>query len=438
MTSTGFTLAILLAPILTVTAVAQQQKYARVDSRELPGNHKDSSMFSGLYAARDGMVYIGSSVHGGSAQFYQYDPRTDRVRHIAGMAEFLGMAGRGIRVPGKIHTRFVEDRQGRVYFGTMCEDSGPTNIDPYSWEGPHWMRYDPKADKLEDLGSINRLWGIYGLAIDDKRNRLFGTAWDGHLYRYDIDTGSTHDFGRVDNWDDDRHIAADDEGNVYGAYPKARIWKYDAKTERVLDLSVQFPYDPLVFPRRMSNPMLDRKAIWRVVDWDPVDRVIYGVDGGSSLLFRYDPKDGPEGKATFLERLCAEQFYTTDRKDVPFSTLAFTIGKDRKIYHAATGLDFDYEARLESNEVARKRGDPRAISYTELIAYDLRTRRRENLGMMRTMAGEHVFGCGAATCGRDGAIYFVGGVEEKNPEKAAGKTGGVAPYSLRLLIYKPK
>src|SRR4029077_17846327 len=136
--------------------------------------------------------------------------------------------------------------------------------------------------------------GIYGLAIDPQRNRLFGTAWDGHLYRHDIDTGLTHDLGRVDNWDDDRHIAADDEGNVYGAYPKARIWKYDAKTERVYDLTVQFPYDERVYPRRMSNPMLARKAIWRVVDWDPVDRVIYGVDGGSSFLFRYDPKDGPE------------------------------------------------------------------------------------------------------------------------------------------------
>jgi hypothetical protein len=395
-------------------------------------------MFSGVYAARSGMVYIGSSIHGGAAQFYQYDPRTDRIRHIADIAEALGMAGRGIRLPGKIHTRFVEDQQGRIYFGTMCEDSGPTNVDPYSWEGPHWMRYDPKTDKLEDLGLINRLWGIYGLAIDTKRNRLFGTAWDGHLYRYDIDAGKSHDLGRVDNWDDPRHIAADDAGNVYGPYPKARIWKYDARTERVYDLAVQFPYDPLVWPRRMSNPMLDRKAIWRVIDWDPVDRVFYGVDGGSSLLFRYDPKDGPGGKATFLAKLAAERFYTSDRQDVPFSSLAFTIGKDRKIYHAATGLDFDFEAKLEANELAAKRGDQKAISYAELVVYDLRAKRRENLGQLRTAAGEHVFGCGAASAGIDGAIYFAGGVEERIAEKAAGRTGGIAPYSLRLFIYRPK
>jgi hypothetical protein len=430
----------MLSALLLAAALGGQSppKYALVETREFPGNHRDSAMFSGLYAARDGTVYIGTSIHGGSAQFYRYDPRTGRVEHIAGMGEFLGQTGRGVRVAGKIHTRFVEDRQGRIYFATMCEDSGPTNIDPYSWDGPNWMRYDPRAGKLENLGSINRLWGPYGLAIDEKRNRLFATTWDGHLYRHDIDSGRTHDLGRVDNWDDPRHIACDDEGNVYGPYPKARIWKYDAKTERVYDLSVQFPYDHLVFPRRMSNPMLDRKAIWRVVNWDPVDRVIYGVDGGSSLLFKYDPKDGPEGKATFLARMCAEEYYDSDRKDIPFATLAFTIGKDRRIYYAASGSDFDYEARLESNELARQRGNPRAVSYTELIAYDLKARRRENLGVLCTKDGAQVFGCGAATCGTDGTIYFVGGVEEKEPEKAAGETGGITPYALRLLLYRPK
>ncbi|MCE5307075.1 MAG: hypothetical protein LLG20_05495, partial [Acidobacteriales bacterium] len=211
---TRVTLSVLL--LATAAAVQPQPKYALVETRNLPGSHKDSAMFSGLYAARDGTVYIGTSIHGGSAQLYRYDPRAGRVEHIAGMAEFLGQLGRGVRVAGKIHTRFVEDRQGRIYFATMCEDSGPTNVDPYSWEGPNWMRYAPRAGKVENLGSINRLWGAYGLAIDEKRNRLFATTWDGHLYRYDIDDGRTHDLGRVDNWDDARHIASDDEGNVYG------------------------------------------------------------------------------------------------------------------------------------------------------------------------------------------------------------------------------
>jgi sugar lactone lactonase YvrE len=394
-------------------------------------------MFSALYAARDGMLYVGLCTHAGSGQFYQYNPKADRMRHIADLASFLGQAGKGIRTAGKIHTRPVEDRDGRIYFATMCEDSGPPNIDPYSWEGPHWIRYDPKADRLEDLGQINRLWGIYGLAIDANRNYLFGTAWDGHLYRYDINAAITLDLGRVDNWDDLRHIAADDDGNVYGCYPKARIWKYDARAEQVYDLSVQIPYDPRVYPRRLSNPTLDRKAIWRVVQWDPVDRAIYGVDGGSSILFRYDPNDGPEGKVTELARLSAERFYDSSRKDIPYSSLAFTIGTDRRIYFAPAGLDFDYEQRLEAAQLAQARERLKVSPYSELIAYDLRLRTRVNLGVLRTMDGRRVFGCGGAASGLDGTIFLGAAVEVKDAQKEAGKVAGVYPYAMELLIYRP-
>ena len=44
------------------------------------------------------------------------------------------------------------------------------------------------------------------------------------------------------------------------------------------------------------------------------------------------------------------------------------------------------------------------------------------------------------SCRNERSIFneFAGGIEEKNVEKAAGKSGGIAPYSLRLLIYRPK
>ena len=428
----GFLLVIQAGP----ASGSEAEKCVYLESRSFQGNHKEDQMFSALYAAAEGTVYVGLCTHAGSAQFYSYDPRGDRMRHVADMAEFLGQTGKGIRTAGKIHTRFVEDKDGRIYFATMCEDAGPPNIDPYSWEGPNWLRYSPKTGELENLGLINRLWGLYGLAIDRKRNRLFGTAWDGHLYRYDIDARRTVDLGRVDNWDDLRHIVADDQGNVYGCYPKARIWKYDAATERVYDLSTQTPYDPQVYPRSLSDPMLDRKAIWRVVEWDSVDRAIYGVEGGSSILFRYDPYDGPEGKVTELARLCAERFFSSNRKDIPYSSLAFTIGKDHRIYYAPAGLDFDYEARLEAARLAQVRSGLKITPYSELITYDLKSRKRTNLGMLKTRDGRHVFGCGGAATGPDGTIYLCAAVEVKDPQQAAGRVAGTHPFVMELLIYR--
>jgi len=415
-----------------------EEKYAYVDSRDFPGNHKETSMYSSLSTASDGRIYIGLCVHGGPSQFYQYDPAADRMRHIADIPEFLGEKGKGTRVTCKLHTKAVEDRDGRLYFGTMCEDGGPLNIEPSSWPGHHWMRYDPKADKLEDLGLDNRLWGTYGLAIDRQKNYLFATDWSGHVYRFDIDHGVTRDLGRVDNWDVLRSIAADDEGNVYGCYPpKARIWKYDAKTERIYDLSVSIPYDVTIFPRTMTNPMLERKAIWRAVEWDPVDKVIYGVNGGNSVLFRYDPKDGPEGKVTTLERLCSEYFYHSDRRDVPYSTLAFTIGKDRKIYYSPVGIAFDFIHDLGKVDLAQDFGGIRTSPHSELTTYDLRTGKREYLGILRTKDGRGVFGCGAATCGIDGTIYLCGAVEAKDAKETAGIAMEKYPFKMSLLTYKP-
>jgi len=420
-------------------ALAQvEEKYAYVDWRDFPGNRKENSMYSALYPASDGKLYIGLCTHAGASQFYQYDPVTDNMRHIADVPRFLGERGKGIRTAGKVHTKLVEDRQGRIYFGTMCEDSGPTEIDPYSWQGPHWIRYDPKTDKLEDLGLINRLWGIYGLAIDRQRNYLFATAWNGHVYRLDIDRKITRDLGRVDDWDVLRFIVADEEGNVYGCYPpNARIWKYDAKTERIYDLSVSIPRDPAVFPRKMTNPMLERKAIWRVVEWDPVGKVIYGVSGGNSILFRYDPKDGPEGKVTTLGKLCSEYFYHSDRKDVPYSTLAFTIGKDRKIYYAPAGMAFDFTVKVEAATLAADLGGVSRSPHSELITYDLETHKRQYLGILRTTDNRSVFGCGAAACGPDGTIYLCGAVETKDVKNAAGTVLDKYPFKMSLIIYKP-
>jgi hypothetical protein len=184
--------------------------------------------------------------------------------------------------------------------------------------------------------------------------------------------------------------------------------------------------------------MLDRKAIWRVVEWDSVDHALYGVDGGSSILFRYDPQDGANGKVTELSRLCAERFYTSNRKDIPYSTLAFTIGKDRRIYYAPAGIDFDYEARLEGVHLSQAQGGLKITPYSELVVYDLKSRERTNLGMLKTKDGRNVYGCGGAAAGRDGTIYLCCATEVKDPQEAAGKVAGERDEPCYLFSFDPK
>lgn len=412
--------------------------------RFVGGSEREDSMWSALYGARSGKLYIGLCTHAEAAHFFEFDPATQTMNHIADLTAFKGERGQGIRTTGKIHVRMGEDEMGRIYFGDFCEDTGPESVDPASYRGPHWFRYDPAQRKLENLGQINRQWGLLGLVLEPKYQRLYGLAEDGHLYTFDLRGKTTTDLGRVDDWDICRTIFADDEGNVYGSFPVGRIWKYDPKQNRIFDLrSTRLPIDPRATPRTMSNPSLDRKVYWRVIEWDPVDRVAYGVMVGDSMLFKFDPHDGPEGSVTPLVRLCAERYLKADPSLIPVATLGLTISRDRRIYYApVVSVAFDYGASSwdvadERKFTAHLTGEAVAPE-AGLVVYDIATQHRRELGVMRTPDGRRVFGVGGACTGeKDGTIYFVGAVEERDPNRVASKIDNRWPFSMALLAYTP-
>ncbi len=427
-------------------AGAAEQKIVTVQPyRFTGGSEREDSMWSALYAAQSGKLYIGLCTHAEAAHFFEFDPQTQTMLHVADMTEFKGERGKGIRTTGKIHVRMGEDAQGRIYFGDFCEDTGPECVDPASYRGPNWFRYDPEKRQLENLGQINRQWGLLGFVLEPKYQRLYGLAEDGHLYTFDLKTRVTSDLGRVDDWDICRTIFADDEGNVYGSFPIGRIWKYDPKRDRLLDLrGTRVPLDPRATPRTMSNPLIDRKVYWRVVEWDAKDRVAYGIVVGDSMLFKFDPYAGPEGTVTPLVRMCAERYLDADPSLIPVSTLAMTIARDHRIYYApVVSVAFDYagiswdvaDERKFTAHLTGKDVPPESV----LVVYDIAARQRRELGLMRAPDGRRVFGLGGACTGkRDGKIYFVGALEEPDPKRVANRIDNKWPFSMALLSYTPE
>lgn len=409
------------------------------------GNYREESMWSALYGAKSGKIYIGLCTHAEAAHFYEFDPATEQMRHLCDLTTLHDERGEGINTNGKIHVRMGEDREGNIYFGGLNEDTGPESIDPSSYKGAYWYRYNPRLDKVEVLGRISRHFGLLGMVMDPVYMRLYGLAEDGHLYMHDIEARTTRDLGKVDDWDICRTIFADDQGNVYGSFPVAQIWKYDPKLDEVIDFpNIRLQYDMRVLPRTMSKPMIDRKVIWRVIEWDPVEKVAYGIVGGNSMLFRYDVHQGAEGRIDYLLPLTAPQYWDeTDVRSVPFATLALTISQDRKIYFAPTASgSFDYvgnswDVKDEEKLQAKLAGGyfP-PVSY--LVSYDLNEHRRTSHGLMVTEGGNLVFGLGGACTGaKDGRIYFVGAIEEKDPADVVGSVGRRWPFSMGLVAYDP-
>lgn len=424
----------------------EQEEKAVVEHFRFAGNHREESMWSALYGAKSGKVYIGLCTHAEAAHFYEFDPETKNMRHLCDLTELHNERGEGINTNGKIHVRMGEDEHGNIYFGGLNEDTGPEAIDPSSYLGAFWYRYNPTLDKVEVLGKISRHFGLLGMVYEPVYKRLYGLAEDGHLYMYDIALRSTRDLGKVDDWDICRTIFADDEGNVYGSFPVAQIWKYDPVKDEVIDFpNIRLQYDMRVPPRTMSKPMIDRKVIWRVIEWDPVDKVAYGIVGGNSMLFKYDVHKGEEGEIEYIIPLSAPQYWDEGNpRNIPFATLALAISKDRKIWYAPTASgSFDYignswDVKDEEKFQAKMAGGyfP-PVSY--LISYDIEAGRRESHGLMLTKEGNLVFGLGGACVGaKDGKIYFVGAIEEKDPAFEVGKVSRRWPFSMGLVAYDPE
>ncbi|MCU0472118.1 MAG: hypothetical protein MUC93_01965 [Bacteroidales bacterium] len=397
----------------------------------------DASIWSAMYIASNNKIYIGLCTHADAANVYEFDISTSTMKHLANLTILLDERGKGIWTNGKIHVR-MQELDGYVYFGSFCEDNGPPAIDANSYNGPRWFRINMETGRVEPLSKINSFWGLTGQTMDKMRRIIYGLDEIGHLSRYFIDEDYTEDMGRVDNWDICRTIFIDESGNVYGSYPPGRIWKYDVNKDRIFNL--EFLRLPVTLDSRtMANPMLDRRAQWRYIEWDPVDKVAYGIIGGSNLLFRYDVNKGQEGEITPLTLMCAP-FYREGRFfDIPHATLAMTINqKDRKIYYLpVTSGDFDYglvnkdigtETRKSDSPIAK----PRTSSY--MVTYDLKTGKREDLGILKPTDGSYASGMGAAETDKDGKIWFVGLFEQTDE---ALKINGGFRKAMGLGCYDP-
>ena len=429
--------AVLAAGVIAAPAPIAGLPSARIKHYGFDGPDRPAQMWSGLYVGSNDRVYVGLCTHGDAATFYEFDPVTEKMRLLANLTEIAKERGRGVWTTGKIHVQ-MQELDGWIYFGALCEDNGPPAVDFSSYQGIHWYRAEMATGKVEQLGQITRYWGVLGQTMDKQRRLIYGLAEDGRLYRYHLNDDWTEELGRVDDWDICRTIFADDDGNVYGSWSGGNVWKLDAATGRIID------FDFLKLPvinqsRTMANPMIDRRGQWRFIEWDPVDQVAYGIVGGSKQLFRFDVRDGPEGKITLLAEMCAPPFRGGDPFKIPPATLALALSqRERKIYFIPVlEGDFDYGAvKLDEKLPDGLSGEGRP-SLSFMVSYDLETRERRDIGLLRTAEGRKAYGSGGARIDSKGRVWFVGAFEERDPARVARPGVGRHPYSMGLGCYEP-
>jgi hypothetical protein len=419
---------LLAAAFFPLAAQAQTaSKSVTVEYRYFPGLATMDGNWAALKAASDGKVYVGLACHGCNGHLVYYDSVSNKMVDVGDLARLTGEVGLGIGPQSKIHAKFGEGKDGRIYFATH----GGWWFDyarfatQEGYPGSHYMAYDPKTGKVQDFGIGPRFEGMNTGAYDPKFNRVYGlTHPRGHFVYYDVATGAKVDKGRINNWDSIcRTLGIDDEGNVYGSFGAGRIFQYDPRTDAIRELEAQLPI-------RAKGISVGRdydksETAWRVVVWDEETKRFYGVEESASTLFSFDPAAPAGRQIKTLGSMCIPEF--ADRRNVPYATLSLTLGHDRKLYYAAAGAEFDY-------------GGSAGVAASHLMTYDLISGKTEDHGEMHVPDGRPVLGTNAADTGPDGTIYFVGAVAVKDDPSDPGHGGTIqgTPFRLALFFVHPK
>ncbi|HET7214017.1 MAG TPA: hypothetical protein VFL79_10540 [Terriglobia bacterium] len=418
---------VIAALSLQAWAANSTVKSVTVDYRTFPGLARMDGNWSALLAGSDGKVYIGLAYHGGGGHLVYYDSKNNTVHDVGDLNVLTGQQFMRVGPQSKIHTKFGEGKDGRIYFATEygLDFDFPRYATPEWYPGGHWMDFNPKTGQVTDLGIAFRYQGIITGRYDPVYNRYYGIRDPhGEFVYYDISKHTERNLGRFYNWESlCRTLVADDRGDIYGSFGTGQIFKYDPRTDTLKELAVKLPI-------RQKGISLGRdytksSTAWRVAVWDEHTKKIYGVEESATTLFSFDPNAGEDGVVKRLGQLCIPSF--KNARDLPYATLSLTLGHDRKLYYAAAGREFDYSGS-------------HAVAASHLMTYDLNTGRIDDLGEMHLPDGRRVIGTNSATTGPDGTIYFGGAIEVRpqpgKPVEAGGKIANVY-YRLAIIIYHP-
>ncbi len=365
--------------------------------------------YNGMGVADDGAVYyaIDSPAYNLPGQIYSFNPRTKQITHIADLNTATGQGDMKAVAQGKVHVNFIED-QGKLYFSTHLGfynvSSGvernavpPNGYLPYP--GGHFVSYDLQTGKFQSL-AMAQGEGIIAFNMDVKRGRLYGLTWpSGHFLRFDLKTGqlkilrSFFDGGETGNIGSTyraicRRIVVDpDDGSAYftSGDGAIHVYHYDSDTvETVPGVNLHKDYFGQYDPSQHGMAYN-----WRTALWNPNDHAIYGVNGASGYLFRFDPK---ARTIQVLERLTSKPSKASGMFD--------------KVGYGYLGLAID----VRSNVIYYLTGSPLPPGSGEdegshLITYDIARKIYEDHGQIVLNNGEPASDEQALVLGHDGTIY---------------------------------
>ncbi len=386
--------------------------HARVYNSEFA---EGRATFNGMGIAHDGTIYyvITSESYNVAGQMFSLDPKTQKIAHLGDLTEVVGEKNAKVVAQGKSHVTFIEDN-GMLYFSTHLgyyhhvkgvERAGPPPNGYRSYQGGHFVSYDMKTRKFTDLATAPGQEGIITMSMDVKRGRLYGITWPtGHFLRYDLKSKQLKDLGTLFQQGEVgegptyrticRSIVIDPrDGSAYFTTGDGVIHRYcydkDA-IEDVVGANLRKDYFGVYDPSAPGSMAYN----WRKAVWDPSENVIYGVNGGSGYLFRFDPR---ALSVEVLDRLTSESSKKTGMSDhFRYGYLGFDLGPDGHTLYYLTGAPSFKDGKVDKTQ-----------ENFDLVTYDIPNRKYVDHGRIVFQNGDHPRDINAIAVGLDGTVYTI-------------------------------
>lgn len=347
----------------------KEMEFVEVEVKEFPASAEMDVSYSTYLVAGDDRLYLGTCRQGGSAHLLAYDPKQDKILDLANMDEVIPDFSRGYARHGKVHTPLCEGDDGKIYGATHMDISFPfwsSFYDPHGYAGGHWFCYDPKSNTCTDLGLAISKEGILTMAMDKKRQILYGISWPrGYLLSYDIRTGITKNRGRASVFLS-RFILCMSDGTVFFTGRNGHIATYHPDNEFVENLPIRLEREEAPDSQTFGQDIVFTTPL----EWKPNGNFFAFILSEGIMtkyargFFKYDLVDKTVKYYNFFDRGI-------------YVNAQMVIASDKKIYYALPanagasgpnrcGRIFRFSPETETNELVgymRSRGNTYQLSH---------------------------------------------------------------------------
>ncbi|OHB67167.1 MAG: hypothetical protein A2Y77_03285, partial [Planctomycetes bacterium RBG_13_62_9] len=387
--------------------------------------------YNGMGTGSDGKIYyvLSSQLFDIGAQMCCYDPVADKIERLADVTEACGEKDTRTIVQGKSHVTFVE-REGKLYFTThvgyysIIDGMEKIGIPPQGWKpypGGHFLSYDMKTKKFEDLAKTPRGEGILTMTMDTRRGRLYGLTWPaGCFLRYDLakkelkDLGPVSRLGENGKGDDYRTLCRSfvvdpRDGSVYYTVGDGEIFRYrydrDA-IEVVTGEDMRKDYFGLYDPTSAGHMAYN----WRQTFWYAPENAVYGVHGNSGYLFRFDPR---VPQVQIVDRITSVPSQHSGMFDqFSYGYLGFALGPNGRTIHYLTGGPVYIDGKRVTGKTKTAMGESKGMENLHLITYDIPTRKYTDQGPIFFEDGQRPYYVNSIAVGKDGSVYTLSRITE--------------------------